>query len=165
MASQEIATFFDTRSIGRVTEMEAMNLIHYARPIISCFTKDSLADPQPYDLGKTADVLDPETLQFNAPHVLLLSRLPIIKGAKRERDGVCLRRQDQSFTAIVTIPHSFTTDPQLNDILGTITHELAHGKGIGHCATSSCVMFPYGNGHVFNRLRPFCGEHALTRKK
>jgi hypothetical protein len=165
MASHEITTFYDVASPGLVTVNEARQLVAFSRPLLRWLSKDTLGDPAPYCIPTEMHVVDPRQLGITSPHALLLTRLPVIKNTDRDTSGVCVRSENGDFTAIVRIPDGFTTEPKLNDVLGDITHELAHGYGIGHCATSTCVMFPYRADAAFNSQRPFCGLHPLRRPK
>lgn len=169
MHSYEIATFYDVHGSGAIPKHTAALLMEHLKPIFKMFNGTQFSEPIPHKLRGDPLSVDPRELSFDATRSLFLTKRKIIlpedADAALERDtfGICHRRSNGSFTAVATIPHMFDTEPKLDAVLGEVAHELGHGFGIvGHCATSSCVMFPRPMESGFNIAQPFCDKHVLS---
>lgn len=101
-----------------------------------------------------AMTVDPSKLintMKRSPHVALLTRRKIVvpNGAipaetvRKGLDGICYFRDPENRllgSLVIASIHKLSMEPDIDEAVATMTHELAHGLGLDHCEESSCLM-------------------------
>lgn len=103
-----------------------------------------------------ATTVDPSRListMKRSPHVALLTRRKIVvpdgtlppETLRRGLDGICYFRNPEKrllgSLAIASVD-KLSMEPDIDEAVATMTHELAHGLGLDHCEESGCIMRP-----------------------